>query len=35
MARIDRLAAEATFGPMGTEYPCTIDLRRYSPGHLG
>ena len=28
-------AAEATFGPMGTEYPCTIDLRRYSPGHLG
>ncbi|MFT3860118.1 DUF2126 domain-containing protein [Micropruina sp.] len=28
-------AAEAIFGPMGTEYPCTLDLRRYSPGHVG
>ena len=28
-------AAEAVFGPMGTEYPCTVDLRRYSPGHSG
>ena len=27
-------AAEAVFGPMGTEYPCTLDLRRYSPGHV-
>ncbi|MBK8462728.1 MAG: transglutaminase family protein [Nigerium sp.] len=25
-------AAESVFGPMGTEYPCTLDLRRYSPG---
>ncbi|MCW3159274.1 DUF2126 domain-containing protein [Micropruina sonneratiae] len=28
-------SAEAVFGPMGTEYPCTVDLRRYSPGHVG
>jgi uncharacterized protein (DUF2126 family) len=26
---------EAVFGPMGTEYPCTLDLRRYTPGTLG
>ncbi len=25
--------AEALSGPMGTEYPCTVDLRRYTPGH--
>lgn len=25
-------APEQVFGPMGTEYPCTLDLRRYSPG---
>ena len=26
-------AVESLSGPMGTEYPCTLDLRRYSPGH--
>ena len=25
-------APESVFGPMGTEYPCTLDLRRYTPG---
>ncbi len=25
-------AAESIFSPMGTEYPCTMDLRRYTPG---
>ena len=25
--------AESLAGPMGTEYPCTVDLRRYTPGH--
>ena len=28
-------SAQSVFSPMGTEYPCTLDLRRYSPGHLG
>ncbi len=26
-------SVERLSGPMGTEYPCTLDLRRYSPGN--